>query len=101
MYDPTMNDEKSMHLGTQIYRSMRDYMDSDDNYRRKKYQSELKRLINIRNNFVRIPYENPLAQAIIKNETVERVRINNKGKFCSGAISPIKTKIKKRRLKQG
>ena len=101
MYDPTMNDEKLMHLGTQINRSVCDYMDSDDNYRRNKYQSDLKRLINIRNNFVRIPYENLLGQAIINNETVERVRINYKGKFCSEAISPIKTKIKKRRLKQG
>ena len=80
---------------------MHDYMDSDDNYRRNKYQGKLKRLINIRNNFVGIPYENPLDQAIINNETVERVRINNKGKFCSEAISPIKTKKKKRHLKQG
>ena len=100
MYGPATNDEKLMHLDTQINRSMHDYMDSDDNYRRNKYQSELKRLINIRNNFVGISYENPLAQAIINNEMVKRVRINNKGKFYSEAISPIKTKIKKRRLKQ-
>ena len=47
-----------------------------------------------------ISYENSLAQAIINNEMVKRVRINNKGKFYSEAISPIKTKIKKRQLKQ-
>ena len=80
---------------------MHDHMDSDDNYRRNKSQRKLKRLINIRNNFVGVPYENPSAQAIINNQMVERVRINNKGKFSSEAISPIKTKIKKRHLKQG
>ena len=47
---------------------MHDHMDSDDNYRRNKYQRKLKRLINIRNNFVGVPYENPSAQAIINNQ---------------------------------
>lgn len=31
MYGPATNDEKLMHLDTQINRSMRDSMDSDDN----------------------------------------------------------------------
>ena len=90
------NEEKINFTDERIKQLIREYMHTDNRNKRKHLQNEINDTMSFRSKFTDVPFENPIAHAIINATQINRVEINSEGKNYSEVVLPGNTIIKEK-----